>query len=94
MYRKHLQKMREYMGIPITFKIGVETFNRDFRENYLNKHADFQSAEEVRRYFESPCLMVGHPGTDKRDDRRGYPAFEEIFSSRVPSMFLPITVRM
>ena len=65
MYRKHLQKMREYMGIPITFKIGVETFNRDFRENYLNKHADFQSAEEVRRYFESPCLMVGIRGQTK-----------------------------
>ena len=62
MYRKHLQKMREYMGIPITFKIGVETFNRSFREDYLNKHANFDSPEEVRRYFDSPCLMVGIKG--------------------------------
>ncbi|MCI5650068.1 MAG: radical SAM protein [Fusicatenibacter sp.] len=62
MYREHLQKMRDYMGIPITFKIGVETFNYDFREHYLNKHADFHSAEEVSRYFDSPCLMVGIKG--------------------------------
>ena len=62
MYREHLQKMRDYMGIPITFKIGVETFDYDFREHYLNKHADFHSAEEVSRYFDSPCLMVGIKG--------------------------------
>lgn len=65
MYRKHLQKMREYMGIPITFKIGVETFNRSFRKDYLNKHANFDSPEEVRRYFDSPCLMVGIKGQTK-----------------------------
>lgn len=65
MYRNHLQKMKEYMGIPITFKIGVETFNETFREQYLNKHADFHSPEEVRRYFDSPCLMVGIKGQTK-----------------------------
>lgn len=62
MYRKHLQKMKDYMGIPITFKIGVETFDYHFREDYLNKHADFQMPEEVREYFDSPCLMVGIKG--------------------------------
>ena len=62
MYRKRLQQMRDYMGIPITFKIGVETFDEDFRENYLNKHADFHSPEEVAKYFDSPCLMVGIRG--------------------------------
>ena len=65
MYRNRLQQMREFMGIPITFKIGVETFNEEFREGYLNKHADFHSPEEVRRYFDSPCLMVGIKGQTK-----------------------------
>lgn len=65
MYRKYLQKMRDYMGIPITFKIGVETFHKEFREQYLNKHADFDSPEEVREYFDSPCLMVGIQGQTK-----------------------------
>ena len=62
MYRKHLQEMRDFMGVPITFKIGVETFDNDFRERVLNKHADFQTPEEVARYFDSPCLMVGIQG--------------------------------
>ena len=35
------------------------------REQYLNKHADFHSPEEVRRYFDSPCLMVGIKGQTK-----------------------------
>lgn len=62
MYRNRLDAMREFMKVPITFKIGVETFDREFRQGYLNKNADFSSPEEVRRYFESPCLMVGIRG--------------------------------
>ena len=65
MYRHRLQEMRDYMGISIIFKIGVETFDETFREQYLNKHADFHSPEEVRRYFDSPCLMVGIKGQTK-----------------------------
>lgn len=65
MYRHRLQSMRDFMGIPIIFKIGVETFDWDFRENYLNKHANFTSAKEVREYFDSPCLMVGIQGQTK-----------------------------
>lgn len=65
MYRNNLEKMKEYMGIPIIFKIGVETFDYDFREGYLNKHAGFHSAEEVSHYFDSPCLMVGIKGQTK-----------------------------
>ena len=62
MYRRRLDEMREYFGIPIVYKIGVETFDNDFRENYLNKHADFKEPEEVAAYFDSPCLMVGIKG--------------------------------
>lgn len=64
-YRNRLQEMRDYMGIPITFKTGVETFDSDFREHYLNKHADFTSAKEVSCYFDSPCLLVGIKGQTK-----------------------------
>ena len=65
MYRKRLDEMREYFKIPIVYKIGVETFDNDFRENYLNKHADFKEPEEVAAYFDSPCLMVGIKGQTK-----------------------------
>lgn len=65
MYRSRLNEMREFFGIPIIYKIGVETFNNDFRENYLNKHAGFKSPEEVAALFDSPCLMVGIQGQTK-----------------------------
>ena len=62
MYRNHLEEMRRRMPVPIVFKIGVETFDNDFRERGLNKHADFTRPEEVAEYFDSPCLMVGIKG--------------------------------
>lgn len=64
-YRHKLQQMRDFMGVPITYKIGVETFDNEFREGYLNKHADFKTPEEVAKYFDSPCLMVGIQGQTK-----------------------------
>lgn len=70
MYRNRLDEMREYFKIPIVYKIGVETFDYDFRENYLNKHADFKTPEEVAMYFDSPCLMVGISGQTKEMIRK------------------------
>lgn len=64
-YRNRLDEMRKFMGVEILYKIGVETFDYDFREHYLNKHADFTSAEEVAAYFDSACLMVGIKGQTK-----------------------------
>lgn len=64
-YRHRLQEMRELMGVPITFKIGVETFDNDFRENVLKKHAFFRTPQEVAAYFDSPCIMVCIKGQTK-----------------------------
>ena len=57
-YRHRLGEMREFMGIPVVFKIGVETFDNDFRERVLHKHAFFKTPQEVSKYFDSPCIMV------------------------------------
>ena len=54
--------MRDFFGIKIIFKIGIETFDNDFRNNILNKNADFDSYHEVKDYFDSVCLMVGIEG--------------------------------
>lgn len=62
MYRRQVAGMRRRMGVPIVFKIGVETFDYDFRQRVLNKNADFREPQEVAEYFDSPCLMVGIEG--------------------------------
>lgn len=45
-----MTELRKRMPVPIIFKIGVETFDCDFRENI---------------FFDSPCLMVGIKGQTK-----------------------------
>jgi len=65
MYRNHLEQMRKRMPCQVIYKIGVETFDREFREEVLKKHADFSKPEEVAQYFDSPCLMVGIRGQTK-----------------------------
>ncbi|MCC0632214.1 radical SAM protein [Clostridioides sp. ZZV14-6009] len=64
-YKNRLKEMRDYFEIPIIFKIGVETFDYDFRNNFLNKNARFKTPEEVKEYFDSPCIMVGIKGQTK-----------------------------
>ncbi|KPI53969.1 radical SAM protein [Clostridioides difficile] len=64
-YKNRLKEMRDYFEIPIVFKIGVETFDNDFRNNVLNKNAKFKTPQDVKDYFDSPCIMVGIEGQTK-----------------------------
>ncbi|MFR7872188.1 radical SAM protein [Peptoniphilus sp. HMSC062D09] len=61
-YRNRLDEIRDFFGIPITFKTGIETFDNDFREKVLKKGANFKDYREVKKYFDSPCVMVGIRG--------------------------------
>lgn len=61
-YRDRIAAMRRRIPVPVVFKIGVETFDYEFRQKVLNKHADFKDPQEVAKYFDSPCLMVGIQG--------------------------------
>lgn len=61
-YRNRLDEMRDFFKVPITFKTGIETFDNNFRENVLKKGADFKDYREVKKYFDSPCVMVGIRG--------------------------------
>ncbi|MCI5621074.1 MAG: radical SAM protein [Lachnospiraceae bacterium] len=79
-YRNRLEEMRKRMPVPIVFKIGVETFDHDFRENILNKHADFTSPAQVAEYFDSPCLMVGIQGQTREMIARDIDWLKEYFS--------------
>ena len=78
-YRKRLQEMRDYFGVPVTYKIGVETFDNDFRENVLNKHADFKTPQEVAALFDSICLMVGIQGQTKEMIQNDISALKKYF---------------
>lgn len=65
LYKDRLDEIRDYFNIPIIFRCGVESFDNDFRMNVLNKGAGFKSYEDVNKYFDSICLLVGIKGQTK-----------------------------
>lgn len=69
-YKDRLQEIRDYFGIDIIFKCGIETFDNDFRNKVLRKGIVFDSPEEVAKYFDSVCLMVGIQGQTKQSIER------------------------
>jgi Predicted Fe-S oxidoreductase len=86
-YRKRLQEMRDYFGIPVTYKMGVETFDYDFREKVLNKHADFKTPMEAAEYFDSICLMVGIQGQTKEMIRNDIVWLKKYFNHGTVNVF-------
>ncbi|QGU96277.1 radical SAM protein [Clostridium bovifaecis] len=64
-YRKRLHEMKDFFNTPIIFKVGIETFDNDFRNGYLNKNAIFNDYKDVKEYFQSVCIMVGIKGQTK-----------------------------
>ena len=86
-YRHRLEELREFFRIPVTNKIGVETFDYDFRERVLNKHADFKSPQEVASFFDSICLMVGIKGQTKEMIRNDIAILKQYFSHGTVNVF-------
>lgn len=64
-YRDRLDEIRDFFGVDVIFKNGVETFDSQFRNNVLKKGAVFSGPDEVAKYFRSVCIMVGIEGQTK-----------------------------
>lgn len=61
-YKSRLDEIRSFFGLNIIFKCGIETFDDNFRNLVLNKNVHFDSVDQVVKYFESVCIMVGIVG--------------------------------
>ena len=65
-YKNRLQEIKDFFPeADVRFKCGIETFDHEFRNNYLNKGIRFTSPEEVAAYFDNICLLVGVQGQTK-----------------------------
>lgn len=65
MHRKSFPKYIEEFkaaDINLIFKIGVESFDENIRENYLNKGMPSASPMDIARYFQEVNLLVGIKG--------------------------------
>lgn len=65
-YRHRLKEISDFFpNTEVIFKCGIETFDNEFRNDYLVKGAIFEDFKEVKKYFNSICLMVGIKGQTK-----------------------------
>lgn len=69
-------------GIDLKIKIGVETFERDFRENVLIKGIDESDPAVISNNFDEVCLLFGLSGqteqTMRNDIETGLAHFERV----------------
>lgn len=87
-YKNRLQEMRDFFGIEIIFKIGVETFDNSFRNLVLNKNANFKTVDEVKESFQSVCLLVGIKGQTKEMIKRDINIVLENFKYATINVFI------
>jgi len=63
--RQHISQLRETfmkVGVNAKMKIGVETFDVEFRENILRKGIEEEEPIKIAELFDECCLLVGIKG--------------------------------
>lgn len=85
MYRRRLKELRDFfaeIGTTVKVKIGVETFDKNFREKVLCKGMPLASPEEIASYCDEACLLFGLTGQTEAsmryDIETGLQHFERI----------------
>lgn len=87
-YKKKLQKMRDFFGIKTIVKTGIESFDSEFRENILHKGVHYKSIDEITKYFDSVCLMVGIKGQTREMISKDIEIATENFSHFTVNVFV------
>ncbi len=69
-------------GITLKIKTGVETFDKEYREHYLNKGFGFAEVKEIAEFADEICLLFGINGQTEesmqRDIETGLENFERV----------------
>lgn len=91
LYRHRLQEIRDYFSVPIIFITGIETFDAHFRNVVLGKGIEFNDVAEVRKYFQSVCLMVGIHGQTREMIRNDVDILLKNFAHGTINLFVDNT---
>ena len=85
MHRSEIKALRRSfreIGVDVKMKIGVETFDVDFRENVLLKGMGEVLPTEIAEYFDECCLLFGITGQTeasmRKDIETGFRYFERV----------------
>ncbi len=82
-YNKHIKRLRQEFGdFELKMKLGLETFDYDFRENILHKGIDERNPEVIAENFDEANFLFGLSGQTafsmERDITLGLKYFERI----------------
>lgn len=86
-YRDRFEETRAFFGVPTRIKVGVETFDHRLRNEVLGKGMHFDGPEEVARFTESICLLVGFRGQTRTTIRRDIDILLEHFRYGCVNLF-------
>lgn len=88
-YRKRLQEIRDYFpNQEIRFRIGIETFDDEFRERVLNKPFPTDNLEELASQFYACCLLICVTGQSKEQIINDIKIAQENFREITVNVFI------
>lgn len=89
-YRKRFKEFKTFFGnqFEILFKVGVESFDKTFREKILNKGAENLTIEEAVKYCNAVCLLIGVKGQTKEIIKNDIRIIENFFEKSCINIFI------
>lgn len=87
-YREKLPEFKRFFKAKTFFITGIETFDDYFRNQVLKKGVVFRDIDEIKRYFDSVCIMVGMLGQTKEMISRDVKILLENFDHGTINLFV------
>lgn len=94
-YRKKLQAFSDKFNVPnVKYRTGIETFDPELR-NFWNKGIPSDvTAEDVAKYFQSVCLLVGTERQTFETIKRDIELADKYFERYMINVFVPNSSRI
>lgn len=90
MYRNTLESFRKlFLSADVHFRCGAETFNPKLRTSWNKGIAEDVTPEDIRKYFDGVCLLVGIKGQTREDIMKDVEIAERLFDYYSVNLFCP-----
>ena len=89
-YRNTLESFRKlFPSADVHFRCGAETFNPKLRTSWNKGIAEDVTPEDIRKYFDGVCLLVGIKGQTRKDIMKDVEIAERLFDYYSVNLFCP-----
>lgn len=89
-YRNTLESFRKlFPSADVHFRCGAETFNPKLRTSWNKGIAEDVTPDDIRKYFDGVCLLVGIKGQTREDIMKDVEIAERLFDYYSVNLFCP-----